>query len=92
MTSQSGDDIEFRCEVSGDPEPEVSWHREDGQISEDRAVIKRGRLSIARATPQDEGIYICEANNAVGRISINVALSVHGKCVACGNKSKLRNV
>ena len=80
VTCQSGDDVEFRCEVSGDPEPEVTWHREDGQMpGSERAVITRGRLSISRATPVDEGIYICEANNDVGRISVNVALSVHGK-------------
>ena len=56
------------------------WHREDGSLppSAASAVNSRGVLSIESASPADEGIYVCEAQNEAGTISVSASLSVHG--------------
>ena len=81
VTALSGEDVKLQCNVNGDPEPSVVWHREDGQIQKmGKTSINNGHyLTISSVTPEDEGVYICEARNSVGTISSSVSLSVHGK-------------
>jgi hypothetical protein len=78
VTSLKGDDISLDCQVGGDPQPTVLWHREDGKLPLGRTSIQNGRLSIENVNPQDEGVYACEAQNTVGTISVSATLSVHG--------------
>ena len=79
MTALNGQDIDLECEVGGDPNPTVLWHREDGTLPHGRTRIQGGKLSIQNVTPKDEGVYVCEAQNTVGTISVSATLSVHGK-------------
>ena len=81
VTALTGEDVRLKCDVHGDPEPSVVWHREDGQLPDTfRASIHKGHLlHISSVSPSDEGVYICEARNSVGAVSSSVSLSVHGK-------------
>ena len=79
VTALNGQDIDLECEVGGDPNPTVLWHREDGTLPHGRTRIQGGKLSIQNVTPKDEGVYVCEAQNTVGTISVSATLSVHGK-------------
>ena len=81
VTALTGEDVRLKCDVHGDPEPSVVWHREDGQLPDTfRASINKGHLlHISSVSPSDEGVYICEARNSVGAVSSSVSLSVHGK-------------
>ena len=78
VTASAGEDIGFDCEVGGDPEPTILWHREDGKFAPGRYSIQNSRLVIENVTPKDEGVYVCEAQNTVGAISVSSSLSVHG--------------
>ena len=75
----NGEDILLECEVGGDPNPTVLWHREDGSLPHGRTSIQNGQLSIQDVSPKDEGVYVCEAQNTVGTISVSATLSVHGE-------------
>ena len=86
MTALNGQDIDLECEVGGDPNPTVLWHREDGTLPHGRTRIQGGKLSIQNVTPKDEGVYVCEAQNTVGTISVSATLSVHGKPFLWGMK------
>ena len=81
VTALTGEDVRLKCDVHGDPEPSVVWHREDGKLPDTfRASINKGHLlHISSVSPSDEGVYICEARNSVGAVSSSVSLSVHGK-------------
>ncbi len=93
VTVQSGDTASFACSVSGDPAPGVTWHREDPDaavsgaaervetVAGPRATVDRrtGRLRLADARPEDEGVYVCRAENEAGRVEASATLSVHGK-------------
>ena len=86
VTALNGQDIDLECEVGGDPNPTVLWHREDGTLPHGRTRIQGGKLSIQNVTPKDEGVYVCEAQNTVGTISVSATLSVHGKPFLWGMK------
>ena len=78
VTAMDSDDVTMECEVGGDPRPTVLWHREDGTLPHGKTSIQDGKLSISHVTPKDEGVYVCEAQNTVGTISVSATLSVHG--------------
>ncbi|XP_018300852.1 roundabout homolog 2 [Mycetomoellerius zeteki] len=73
---------EFACRVGGDPEPEILWRRNDGKMPIGRAHILNDKsLHIERVNPQDQGTYICDAENGVGAISASATLTVHSRPV-----------
>ncbi|KAG5318211.1 ROBO2 protein, partial [Pseudoatta argentina] len=73
---------EFACRVGGDPEPEILWRRNDGKMPIGRAHILNDKsLRIERVNPQDQGTYICDAENGVGAISASATLTVHSRPV-----------
>ncbi|XP_057552207.1 myosin light chain kinase, smooth muscle isoform X3 [Hippopotamus amphibius kiboko] len=74
--------VTFRCEVSGNPKPEVTWfldgvpvRRRDGTIE----VYEAGRahcLCLLRARVRDGGNYSCTATNVRGQVSCGWSLVV----------------
>ncbi|XP_022090462.1 basement membrane-specific heparan sulfate proteoglycan core protein-like isoform X3 [Acanthaster planci] len=75
-----GDSIQFQCQASGIPQPNVFWSRVGGQgfTGQTYANDNEGTLLIIGATPNEQGAYICTANNTVGTIQQTVTLTVHG--------------
>lgn len=79
ITVLSGRDAEFECQVDGDPAPKILWRREDGKMPTGRAqILDTKSLKINNVMSQDEGIYICDAENVIGGISARASLVVHG--------------
>lgn len=79
---------EFACRVGGDPPPEILWRRNDGKKPIGGAnILEDKSLRIERVTPQDQGIYICYAENDVGAISASATLIVHCKYSPFDNPS-----
>ena len=76
VTAREGEDISLECEVGGDPGPVFTWTRESGEVME-RA--REARLTIRRVMAEDEGVYTCRAENAVGAVEGSVSLIVHGE-------------
>ncbi|KOX67210.1 Roundabout like protein 2 [Melipona quadrifasciata] len=71
---------EFACRVGGDPPPEILWRRNDGKMPIGRAhILDDKSLRIERVTSQDQGTYICDAENSVGAISASATLTVHSR-------------
>lgn len=96
--SLAGSSVEFQCRVGGDPLPDVLWRRTAGagnmplgrvHILEDRS------LRLENVTPEDEGEYSCEADNAVGTVTASATLTVYCKSTffgwPCGRKKKFQN-
>ncbi|XP_039213555.1 hemicentin-1 isoform X2 [Crotalus tigris] len=70
-----GSNITLACYVQGYPEPKVKWQRLDGSplFSRHFAVssvsqLRTGALSIHNLWVNDEGTYVCEAENQFGKI------------------------
>ncbi len=91
LTVQSGETAAFSCSAAGDPDPEVSWHRQDPeddllgpspvQLVQPRASVdaRSGRLRVESASPSDEGVYVCRAENEAGKVEASASLSVLGE-------------
>ncbi|GLG97679.1 Hemolin [Gryllus bimaculatus] len=70
--------VRFECRVGGDPAPNILWRRDDGKMPIGRAQILDDKsLHIEHVTPDDEGLYICDAENVVGSVSARASLTVH---------------
>lgn len=68
------------CQVSGNPDPSVTWTK-DGHASIPRAHFQNnGRLlAIQEVIPGDEGVYQCKASNVFGESQTATSLVVGGK-------------
>ena len=81
-----GDTQRFECQVIGYPSPEVTWFKDDVDITKDprynihldqaRGIIA---LTIQEVLPSDEGCYQCKAQNSEGYATTTAYLVVRGK-------------
>lgn len=79
VTVLAGQTVKFYCSVGGDPQPQILWRKDDGNMPVGRADIEENEKSllIKNVIPADEGIYICEAHNSVGQITAKAQLVVN---------------
>lgn len=72
--------VEFRCEASGVPEPTIRWIYNGRPISEapsnSRRRIETNRIIISSVSKEDTGNYGCNASNALGYVYRDVYLNV----------------
>jgi len=67
----------FLCEVKGNPEPQVTWLKQNSTLLPDKRVVQsRGSLVITDVTPQDSGVYTCLARNIFGVMTSSATLTV----------------
>lgn len=83
VTGASGSTVELVCRVGGDPLPEVFWRRVDppGELPVGRMTLEESSqvLRIHHVSPEDQGVYSCQAENPVGAVSDNITLIVHSR-------------
>ena len=84
VLAQCGTDATLRCQISGDPRPDVIWERKNVQVlSEGRyKLAEEGKaylLTITGVTQQDAGQYICKARNSIGDTYAAASLKVEGE-------------
>ncbi|KAH9405058.1 Roundabout 1 [Tyrophagus putrescentiae] len=76
----SNEAAEIHCKVGGDPLPKVTWRREGNKIPTSRTIFTEDKsIRISHVTEEDEGVYVCEAENLVGQISSSASLIVHSR-------------
>ncbi|KAM3857112.1 obscurin-like protein 1a [Diretmus argenteus] len=83
VVAQCGTDATLKCQIGGDPRPDVVWERKNVQISSEGRykISEEGKsylLTIAGVTPQDVGQYICKARNSIGETCAAASLKVEG--------------
>jgi len=67
----------FQCEVKGNPEPQVTWLKQNSTLRADKRVVhSRGGLVITDVTSQDVGMYTCVARNIFGVKTASATLTV----------------
>lgn len=84
VVAQCGTDATLRCQIGGDPRPDVIWERKNVQIlSEGRYKLSdEGKvylLTITGVTHEDAGQYICKARNSIGETYAAASLKVEGE-------------
>lgn len=80
----------LQCEVSGNPQPQVTWHKQNKgfdvvQFNDDINIISIphdlpftwiNTLLIKKLSEDDKGKYLCEASNVLGKASKIIDLQV----------------
>ncbi|KAM4602185.1 obscurin-like protein 1a [Polymixia lowei] len=84
VVARCGTDATLKCQIGGDPRPDVVWERKNVQISSEGryGLSEDGKaylLTISGVTPQDAGQYICKARNSVGETYAAASLKVEGE-------------
>lgn len=84
VVAQCGTVATLRCQIDGDPRPDVIWERKSIQILSDGhyKLTEEGKaylLTITGVTPQDAGQYICKAKNSIGETYAAASLKVEGE-------------
>ena len=74
--------VSIECHVSGVPEPDVTWSRQDNNMGTDgRVLVKDSVLIITNATRADTGVYLCKAVNLAGEVVASSMVNVTSKLV-----------
>ena len=86
--ADDGHRVTFECELTANPDPEVTWYRNTDIIKDKgRWRIKQAKkkdrfvqtLIMDRVTPDDSGTYICHAKNKDGDDKAIINLNFDGK-------------
>ncbi|XP_061457671.1 basement membrane-specific heparan sulfate proteoglycan core protein isoform X5 [Rhineura floridana] len=81
LSVQPGQPAEFRCIVTGNPEPTIEWIGGQGGVISPKAVIRGGILRFPAAEPSDESQYLCRVRNSAGQHMARAFLQVHSASV-----------
>lgn len=81
LNATQGSVIMLNCEVTGYPDPTVTWYK-DGSLlaTDDRVMVHNDSVVVINnAFSTDSGIYTCSAANVAGNSSASTELTVLGK-------------
>ena len=93
-TATEGNNVTLSCNVSGNPEPSISWTIDEFQVNttiNSRVSLSADKkeLTITKAKRTDNGNYRCVANNSLGIATSDAAtVDVQCKSSMLVNKSK----
>ncbi|XP_034533753.1 obscurin-like protein 1a [Notolabrus celidotus] len=84
VLAKCGTDATLKCQIDGDPRPDVIWEKKSMQIQSDGhyRLSEEGKaylLTITGVTMQDAGQYICKAKNSIGETYAAASLKVEGE-------------
>ncbi|XP_023654293.1 inactive tyrosine-protein kinase 7-like [Paramormyrops kingsleyae] len=67
---QSSSAVTLRCHIDGHPRPTCQWFRDGTRLTERSHQInnKERTLTLASASPDDNGVYTCCGKNAAGQL------------------------
>ncbi|XP_033217712.1 neuroglian isoform X3 [Belonocnema kinseyi] len=72
--------VEFRCEASGVPEPQINWIYNGKPITEaepnPRRRVSQNKIIIEKLSKKDTGNYGCNATNSLGYVYKDVYVNV----------------
>ncbi|XP_004873682.1 myosin light chain kinase, smooth muscle isoform X2 [Heterocephalus glaber] len=76
-----GQDFVLQCSVQGTPVPQIIWLLNGQPIQYAHSTCQAGvaELRIQDTLPEDDGVYTCLAENALGQVSCSARVTVHEK-------------
>ncbi|MGH0183978.1 UNVERIFIED_CONTAM: hypothetical protein FKN15_013664, partial [Acipenser sinensis] len=87
------DTLQLECIAEGLPTPKIEWTRLDGELPKRAVFPNQGKLlKIPEVTEAENGLYQCNAANALGKVSHNFQVTVEDMPVSIDNQIVRRNV
>ena len=68
--------VTIACNATGQLHPSITWSKVFGSLPKDKAAVKNGALTIYHIAKNDGGIYMCKAENILGRDTSTVLVVV----------------
>ena len=59
-----GTNVVLNCTAKGDPQPVISWRKDNGLLPAGRYEVKDGSLIIKNVKKTDSGVFVCTATSA----------------------------
>uniref|UniRef100_A0A3B5AUN6 Cell adhesion molecule-related/down-regulated by oncogenes n=1 Tax=Stegastes partitus TaxID=144197 RepID=A0A3B5AUN6_9TELE len=77
-TAVLGQPVSLECVADGQPQPEVTWHKERRPVVDGAhiRIFANGTLAITSTQRSDAGLYTCTAKNLAGRASHDMRLLI----------------
>ena len=72
-------DVTMTCTVTGQPRPRITWSKSVDSLPENIAVEENGQLTLYNVTRKDAGVYLCKAENILGKSTDTVLLMIFSR-------------
>ncbi|KAE8621291.1 hypothetical protein XENTR_v10004754 [Xenopus tropicalis] len=79
------DPLYIECGADGNPPVTYTWSRGNRSITDDEAQVTDNTLYFPRRNRDNNGLYVCEATNSIGRNSTSVYLYKYSDAVPRGS-------
>ena len=76
LMAEEKQNVTIACNATGQPQPSITWSKALGSLPKDKAAVKNGALTIYDVAKNDGGIYMCKAENILGRATSTVLVVV----------------
>ncbi|XP_036382069.1 protein turtle homolog A [Megalops cyprinoides] len=74
-----GDSLSLTCGAHGNPQPTVTWKKDDMPIEkQDQVKVHNGTLTLVSVTREMAGMYKCHVSNSEGNLTHSTQLLVRG--------------
>lgn len=81
---RAGEPLKLPAVVTGRPQPEVKWAKDEGELDKDRMIVetkgKNSSLFIKKATRADHGKYQISGTNSSGTKTAETRVDIMGQC------------
>jgi len=69
VTTIVGESVVLHCEVLGNPQPTISWNKDDHPLDNDNdhIILRKKMIKIRHISTSDQGRYTCVATNSIGK-------------------------
>ena len=74
LMAEEKQNVTITCNATGQPQPSITWSRALGSFPKEKAIVNNGALTIYDVGKDDGGIYMCKAENILGRATSTVQL------------------
>lgn len=81
---RAGESLKLPAVVTGRPQPEVNWAKDEGEIDKNRMIVetegKNSTLFIKKAMRADHGKYQIAGTNSSGTKTAETRVDIMGQC------------
>ena len=68
--------VSMTCTAIGKPRPKITWSKAVDRFPDGKAVVRNGQVTLYNVTRKERGVYICKAENILGRSADTILLMI----------------